>query len=82
MLMSVFLLVIENIPQLQNSKFLPSFPGILLEKEISNLKKLIQVTDQSSSTAVFGGSKVSTKIKIIDFYIKKFNKSFNWGSDG
>ena len=34
-------------------KFLPSFPGILLEKEISNLKKLIQVTDQSSSTAVF-----------------------------
>ena len=55
-------------------KFLPSFPGILLEKEISNLKKLIQVTDQSSSTAVFGGSKVSTKIKIIDFYIKKFNK--------
>ena len=37
-------------------------------------KKLIQVTDQNSSTAVFGGSKVSTKIKIIDFYIKEFNK--------
>ena len=55
-------------------KFLPSFPGILLESEILNLKKLVMVTDQTSSIAVFGGSKVSTKIKIIDYYIKKFGK--------
>ena len=54
-------------------KFLPSFPGILLENEISNLKNLI-TTNNSSTIAIFGGSKISTKLKIVDFYLKKFTK--------
>ena len=36
------------------SKFLPSFPGMLLEKEVSNLKKLITTANYSSAVAVFG----------------------------
>ena len=55
-------------------KFLPSFPGMLLEKEVLNLKKLITAANYSSTTAVFGGSKVSTKIKVIEYYLKKFSK--------
>ena len=54
-------------------KFLPSFPGILLENEISNLKNLI-TSNNSSTIAVFGGSKISTKLKIVEFYLNKFNK--------
>ena len=54
-------------------KFLPSFPGILLENEISNLKNLI-TTHNSSTIAIFGGSKISTKLKIVDFYLNKFTK--------
>ena len=55
-------------------KFLPSFPGMLLEEEISNLKNLVINERSSSSIAVFGGSKISTKIKIVDFYLNKFDK--------
>ena len=55
-------------------KFLPSFPGMLLEKEVLNLKKLITNANYSSAVAVFGGSKVSTKIKVIEYYLKKFDK--------
>jgi len=54
--------------------FLPSFPGMLLEKEVLNLKKLITNANYNSSIAVFGGSKVSTKIKVIEYYLKKFGK--------
>ena len=56
------------------SKFLPSFPGMLLEKEVSNLKKLFTTVNYNSAVAVFGGSKVSTKIKVIEYYLKKFGK--------
>ena len=56
------------------SKILPSFPGMLLEEEISNLKNLVINERSSSSIAVFGGSKISTKIKIVDFYLNKFDK--------
>ena len=55
-------------------KYLPSFPGKLLEKEISNLKKLITISENSSSVAVFGGAKVSSKLKVIEYYVKNFSK--------
>ena len=55
------------------SKYLPSFPGMLLENEISNLKNLI-TTNNSSTIAVFGGSKISTKLEIVEFYLNKFSK--------
>ncbi len=54
-------------------KYLPSFPGILLENEISNLKNLITINN-NSTIAVFGGAKISTKLEIIEFYLKKFEK--------
>ena len=75
MLMKAFLHAIENMLLLVGiPKFLPSFPGMLLEKEVSNLKKLITNANYSSAVAVFGGSKVSTKIKVIEYYLKKFGK--------
>ena len=46
---------------------------MLLENEISNLKNLI-TTNNSSTIAVFGGSKISTKLKIVEFYLNKFSK--------
>ena len=55
------------------SKYLPSFPGMLLENEIFNLKNLI-TTNNSSTIAVFGGSKISTKLEIVEFYLNKFSK--------
>ena len=55
-------------------KFLPSFPGKLLENEILNLKNLFLVKNQNEGIALFGGSKISTKIKLIEFYAKKFSK--------
>ena len=55
-------------------KFLPSFPGKLLENEILNLKNLFLVKNENEGVAVFGGSKISTKIKLIEFYARRFSK--------
>ncbi len=55
-------------------KFLPSFPGELLEKEIANLKNLFLVQNQTDGIAVIGGSKISSKIKLVSFYADKFSK--------
>ncbi len=55
-------------------KYLPSFPGQLLENEILNLKNLFLVKNQLDGIAVLGGSKISTKIKLIEFYAEKFSK--------
>ena len=54
-------------------KFLPSFPGLLLENEVKNLKKIIAYDGSNNSVAVVGGSKISTKIHIIEFLLKNFN---------
>ncbi len=55
-------------------KFLPSFPGKLLENEILNLKNLFLVKNENEGVAVFGGSKISTKLKLLEFYAKRFSK--------
>ncbi len=55
-------------------KFLPSFPGKLLENEILNLKNLFLVKNENEGVAVFGGSKISTKLKLIEFYARRFSK--------
>ena len=39
-----------------------------------NLKNLFLVKNQNEGVAVLGGSKISTKIKLIEFYAKKFSK--------
>ncbi len=54
--------------------FLPSFPGKLLEDEVKNLKKIISSSNSSNNVVVLGGSKVSTKLHIIEFVIRKFSK--------
>ena len=54
-------------------KYLPAFPGMLLENEISNLKNLITVNN-TSSIAIFGGAKISSKLEIIEFYLNKFQR--------
>ena len=55
-------------------KYLPSFPGKLLENEVQNLKNLFLVANESDSVAILGGAKISTKIKLIEFYAKKYSK--------
>jgi phosphoglycerate kinase len=54
--------------------FLPSFPGKLLEEEILNLKNLILSSNTGNNIAVLGGAKVSTKLKIIDFYANNYSQ--------
>lgn len=54
--------------------FLPSFPGKLLEEEILNLKNLVLSTSTETNIAVLGGAKISTKLKIIDFYAKNYSQ--------
>ena len=54
--------------------YLPSFPGKLLEEEILNLKNLVLSSNIETNIAVLGGAKVSTKLKIIDFYAKNYSK--------
>ena len=54
--------------------YLPSFPGKLLEEEILNLKNLVLSSNIETNIAVLGGAKVSTKLKIIDFYAKNYSQ--------
>jgi phosphoglycerate kinase len=54
--------------------YLPSFPGKLLEDEILNLKNLVLSSNSETNIAVLGGSKVSTKLKIIDFYANNYSQ--------
>lgn len=49
-------------------KYLPSYAGLLLEKEIENLGKIIN--PRQPLISIIGGSKISTKI----FFIKKIGK--------
>ena len=56
------------------SAFLPSFPGKLFQFELQNLNKVVREMQKENSIAVLGGSKVSTKMKIIENLTKKFNK--------
>ena len=54
------------------TQFLPSFAGLQLEIEINALKKV--TTDiKKPVTCIIGGSKISTKIGIINNLIPKFN---------
>ena len=61
-------------------KLLPSFPGKLLEKEIQNLKNLFLHANSNESAAILGGSKISSKIKLIEFYAEKYSRVFIGGA--
>ena len=58
---------IEGIP-----KYLPSYFGLQITEEINALKKITSEIKRPV-TLIIGGSKISTKIKIINNLIKKFN---------
>ncbi|MDD2730672.1 MAG: phosphoglycerate kinase [Candidatus Portnoybacteria bacterium] len=52
------------------TKFLPGAAGLLLEKEIVNLSRVRDNPDHPLA-AIIGGSKISTKIKLIQSFLNK-----------
>ena len=54
------------------TKYIPSYFGIQITEEIKTLKKITSEI-KKPVTLIIGGSKISTKIKIIKNLIKKFN---------
>jgi len=51
--------------------FLPVYAGLLMEKEISNLSKVLDETPAKPITMIFGGAKIDTKIGIIQHFLDK-----------
>ena len=54
------------------TKYMPSYYGIQIAEEINALTKITSDI-KKPVTLIIGGSKISTKIKIINNLIKKFN---------
>jgi len=54
------------------TKHMPSYYGLQISEEINALKKITSEIEKPISL-IIGGSKISTKIKIINNLIKKFN---------
>ena len=54
------------------TKYIPSYFGLQINQEINALKKITSDI-KKPITLIIGGSKISTKIKIINNLIKKFN---------
>ena len=54
------------------TKFLPSYPGLQLSTEIEALQK-VTINIENPITCIIGGSKISTKINIIENLIPKFD---------
>lgn len=52
------------------TKFLPSYAGFLVEKEIANLKKVLNEPAQGK-TIILGGVKASTKLPVIKNFLSK-----------
>ncbi|MDP3015018.1 MAG: phosphoglycerate kinase [bacterium] len=52
------------------TKFLPSYAGLLLEKEIKNLDKVMK-NPQKPLVMILGGAKISDKIGVIKNFLKK-----------
>ncbi len=53
-------------------KYLPSYAGLLLEKEILNLEKVLK--PKQPLVAIIGGAKISTKIALLNVLSKKSYK--------
>ncbi len=54
------------------TKFLPSYPGTLFFREIESLSNLLQRPDKPF-VAIIGGSKVSSKLKILNSLLSRAN---------
>src|SRR3989338_2956859 len=57
----------------QIQKFLPSYAGLLMEKEVNTLSMLLKNTEHPF-IAVLGGAKVSDKAKLIENLLTKVDK--------
>ena len=54
------------------AKFLPSYAGLLLEKEIKVLSEAIS-NPKRPATVIIGGAKVETKLPVVEYLINKFD---------
>ncbi len=63
------------------TKYIPSYFGLQITEEINALKKITSEIKKPISL-IIGGSKISTKIKIINNLIKKFNNIIIVGGMG
>ena len=54
------------------TKFLPSYAGLLLEKEVKILSKAIN-NPKKPATIIMGGAKMKTKVPVIEYLIDKFD---------
>ena len=63
------------------TKYIPSYFGLQITEEINALKKITSEIEKPVSL-IIGGSKISTKIKIINNLIKKFNNIIIVGGNG
>jgi len=54
------------------TKFLPAYAGFNLADEVNNLNKILQGF-KKPALAIIGGIKISTKIKVIENFLKKYN---------
>lgn len=52
------------------TRFIPSYAGDLFEKEVSVLSRIMQ-NPPRPLVVIIGGSKISTKIKLIDIFLKE-----------
>jgi phosphoglycerate kinase len=55
------------------TKYLPSYAGLLLEKEIKNLSEAL-VNPQHPFIVLMGGAKISTKVPVLESLAKKADK--------
>lgn len=53
-------------------KYLPSYAGLLLEKEVENLNKVLD-NKLKPKVAIIGGAKIETKVKVIKNLLDKMN---------
>jgi len=54
------------------AKLLPAYAGFNLADEVNNLNKILQGF-KKPALAIIGGIKISTKIKVIENFLKKYN---------
>lgn len=55
------------------AKFLPAYAGFNLANEVENLSKLLRGFERPA-LAIIGGVKISTKIKVIENLLKRYNQ--------